>query len=262
MLKNLKFPISILKYKFNKFKGEKKLSIKLNDYETNFAKELKKKGYCIIENFYTDQECLELIKIIDEKLLDTSKNILEDETKSDQRIFFSEKLSKKINQYFENNLIKKIGQFYSKYHIVPGFTLANKVTYKPKNLGSGGGWHKDAYYPQFKSILYLNDVNFENGPFQLLDQSNKLMKSIKISIKLKKGYPNTRFSEEELKNLSNEKKITLIGKAGTLILFDGSLIHRGSPILNGKRYALTNYYFPKVDFDNLIQKFKVKIRNE
>ena len=255
MLRNLKFPISILKYKLQKFKEDKKLSIILNDYEKNFAKELKKKGYCIIEDFYTKQECLELTKIIDEKLLDNSINIQEDEAKSDQRIFFSEKLSEKINRYFKNDLIKKIGQFYSKFHIETGFTLANKVTYKPKNLGSGGGWHKDAYYPQFKSILYLSDVNVENGPFQLLEKSNKLTKSIIISLKLNKGYPDTRFSEEELSILSDEKKLTITGKAGTLILFDGSLIHRGKPIKEGIRYALTNYYFPVSSYEQALKKF-------
>ena len=255
MLRNLKFPISILKYKLQKFKEDKKLSIILNDYEKNFAKELKKKGYCIIEDFYTKQECLELTKIIDEKLLDNSINIQEDEAKSDQRIFFSEKLSEKINRYFKNDLIKKIGQFYSKFHIETGFTLANKVTYKPKNLGSGGGWHKDAYYPQFKSILYLSDVNVENGPFQLLEKSNKLTKSIIISLKLNKGYPDTRFSEEELAILSDDKKLTVTGKAGTLILFDGSLIHRGKPIKEGIRYALTNYYFPVSSYEQALKKF-------
>ena len=179
MLNKLKFPISIVKYKFNKHKGEKKIRIKLNDYETNCVNQLKKRGYCIIKNFYSNQDCKELIKVIDEKLLDSLTNILEDEAKSDQRIFFSEKLSKKINHYFKNDLIKKVGEFYTKFQINPAFTLANKITYKPKNLGSGGGWHKDAYYPQFKSILYLSNVNFENGPFQLLDQSNKIIKSIR-----------------------------------------------------------------------------------
>ena len=30
-----------------------------------------------------------------------------------------------------------------------------------------------------------------------------------------------------------------------MILFDGSNLHRGSPIEDGLRYSLTNYYFPK-----------------
>ena len=109
--------------------------------------------------------------------------------------------------------------------------------------------------------MYLNDVHTKNGPFQLLIKSNKIVKSILISLRLKKGYPDTRFSEQDLKVLCNEKIKPLTGKAGTLILFDGSLIHRGTPILEGKRYALTNYYFPKSDFQNLIEKFKNKINN-
>ena len=81
-------------------------------------------------------------------------------------------------------------------------------------------------------------------------------------MKLKKGYPNTRFSDYELKILNKEKKITLTGKAGTLILFDGSLIHRGKPVLEGKRYALTNYYFPELDYNNLVKKFKSTLNND
>ena len=37
---------------------------------------------------------------------------------------------------------------------------------------------------------------------------------------------------------------TFTAKAGTLILFDSSTIHRGAPITAGTRYALTNYYYP------------------
>ena len=189
MIDNLKLPISIIKYKLNKFNGEEKFKMKPSDYEKTFLNNLKKNGFCIIENFYSKEKCNELIKIIDEKLLDSSINIFEDKYKSDQRIFFSEKLSDKINQYFTDDLIIKIGKLYTKYQIKPGFTLANKVSFKPNNLGSGGGWHKDAYYPQYKSILYLNDVNFKNGPFQLLNQSNKLIKSIKNFNEIKKRIP-------------------------------------------------------------------------
>ena len=44
-----------------------------------------------------------------------------------------------------------------------------------------------------------------------------------------------------------------------MILFDGSNLHRGSPIEDGLRYSLTNYYFPK---KLLIEKeIKLKISN-
>ena len=261
MLNNFKFPLSIIKYKFKKFNKEIKTKTYLEKKERILFEKLQKNGYCVIENFYTKKECDELIEIIEKNLSNNDTDIFEDSVKSDQRIFFSEKISDKIYKYFKNELVHKVGEFYTKFQIKPAFTLANKVSYKKNNLGSGGGWHKDAYYPQFKSILYLNDVHTKNGPFQLLIKSNKIVKSILISLRLKKGYPDTRFSEQDLKVLCNEKIKTLTGKAGTLILFDGSLIHRGTPILEGKRYALTNYYFPKSDFQNLIEKFKNKINN-
>ena len=45
-----------------------------------------------------------------------------------------------------------------------------------------------------------------------------------------------------MKNKKN--KITEItAKAGTLILVDTSYLHRGKPLENNSRYALTNYFF-------------------
>ncbi|MAL64472.1 MAG: hypothetical protein CMF94_00060, partial [Candidatus Marinimicrobia bacterium] len=105
------------------------------------------------------------------------------------------------------------------------------------------------------------DVKISGGPFQLVKKSNKLMTTLGISLKFKKGYPDTRFSNAEIKNLDKEKIKTLTGLAGTLIMFDGSLIHRGSPIKEGFRYALTNYYFPINSYKSQIEKFK-KVENE
>jgi hypothetical protein len=45
---------------------------------------------------------------------------------------------------------------------------------------------------------------------------------------------------------------TITGAAGDLILVDTSIIHRGCPLNEKKRYALTNYYYPK----NIIGKYK------
>ena len=58
-------------------------------------------------------------------------------------------------------------------------TKANKVKYNKNNLGSGGGWHRDDFNFQFKAILYLNDVSMDNGPFQLIENSNGLINIIK-----------------------------------------------------------------------------------
>ena len=33
---------------------------------------------------------------------------------------------------------------------------------------SGGGWHVDNHDPQFKTLLYLTNVNLNNGPFAII----------------------------------------------------------------------------------------------
>ena len=61
--------------------------------------------------FYSKEQCEELIQIIEKNLLKSDANVIEDSTKSDQRIFFSEKISDKIYKYFKNDLVHKVGNF-------------------------------------------------------------------------------------------------------------------------------------------------------
>ena len=83
-----------------------------------------------------------------------------------------------------------------------------------------------------------------NGPFQIIPSSSQLSKILKID---NKNYCKLRYENSEINEyLKNGEKLkTIIGQAGTMILFDGSNLHRGSPIEDGLRYSLTNYYFPK-----------------
>ena len=119
-----------------------------------------------------------------------------------------------------------------------------RLKFKKNNLGSGGGWHRDSIHKSYKALIYLTDVNLNNDPFQIIPSSSQLLKILKIDNKnyCKLRYENSEINEY-LKNGENLK--TIIGQAGTMILFDGSNLHRGSPIEDGLRYSLTNYYFPK-----------------
>ena len=245
MIKNvLKQPLKILKYLY--LNKKKRVSLKkifeLNEYEKFLVHELKIKGYVVIENFFTKENCKLIIDEINSTINKFPKKIWRDEKNSDNRILGAEKTSDKVLEYFNNNLIKKIGEAYCGFKLKNVMTMANKVKYFHDNEGSGGGWHKDSYAKQFKSMLYLNDVNKVNGSFQLIKKSNALVNVIKTSIKLNKSYPDTRFTNEEIKNYFKENDVeTLNGNAGTLIMFDPSLIHRGAPLISSQRYAPSLY---------------------
>ena len=206
MITSIKAPLSIIKYKLISKKKRIKPDIReVTHYEKNIIRELKEKGHVIVPNYISKKECNEIISKIDFCIENYKKNIWNDENFSDQRIFGSEIISKQIEKYHYDKQLHKIGEEYAGYKMKNLKTMANKVSYKDLNKGSGGGWHKDAYYNQFKSILYLNDTFDENGPFELIENSNKILNTLDISFKLSKGYPNTRFTDYEIQKLNSKK---------------------------------------------------------
>ena len=77
---------------------------------------------------------------------------------TDQRIFGIEKISKLHNDLFAtNHMIKRVGAAVVNSELYLQCTMAGKLYYKNGNLGSGGGWHRDSFSRQFKSIVYLTD---------------------------------------------------------------------------------------------------------
>jgi ectoine hydroxylase-related dioxygenase (phytanoyl-CoA dioxygenase family) len=216
---------------------------------------LKKNGYVVIKNFLSRSNCKKIINDID-TYFSKNNTYWVDKEKSDKRIFGSENISKLILDFHKNKKLKAIGSNYVGVALENAFTMANRVKYHKKNKGSGGGWHKDSFTIQYKTILYLNDVNINNGPFELIMNSQRntnLFKNINNF-----NLFQTRFSNKEINNFFSEKnKIkSLGGSAGTLIIVDSSMIHRGRPLYKGCRYALTNYYYPYYNYEKYKTKFK------
>jgi len=256
--------IRLFKYKQHKNVYTIHKNISENIIEKKILDELSNNGFFVLENFISYLDCRIIIKSIDEFIDDNPKKVWKDQNNSDNRIHGAENINSKINNISNNLFPLKIGSFYMGKPLKLFMTMANRLIYKENNLGSGGGWHKDSYASQFKSILYLNEVTNENGPFQFIKKSNKLFSDFKVFFNLKKKFPDTRFSNKEISKFVNnddEKIVTVIGKAGTLILVDTSLIHRGCPIEKECRYALTNYYYPSNQTMELKQ-FQPIIRNK
>lgn len=238
-----------------------------NNYKVNevsvkaINKEINKKGYYVINDFLSKTEADELKNELDYLLDNSSINIWRDELKSDNRIFFANKINNKIKKILENESITLIKKSYTGNVNKKGsLSLASKLIFKENNLGSGGGWHRDTPYSrQFKAVIYLSDVGYESGPFTYIPYSHKKINSIKaVLMRVFKG-GQYRYSDEEIEaynNLFKTQPKEITGKAGTLILTDTKGIHRGAPILKGMRYVLFNYYWDRKipqHFNDLMQ---------
>lgn len=226
--------------------------------KNNILQKLKNEGIAIIEDFLTNEECDIIINQI-ENFSDKEKIIKhEDEgIGGDLRIFEFEKHSNEVLKFSKNVFLKKIVSSYSNLELESKFTLAGKVAFdKNKKTNSGGDWHRDADVTQMKAMLYLSNVNDQNGPFCFIKKSKEFdfdRRENKYSFIQKilfiiKGLPLTppRYKNDLImKQKSISKKILRVkGSSGTLVIFDGSYIHRGDVIKEGNRYSLTNYYYP------------------
>ena len=225
----MKYLLSELKYIYNGF------FLKINP--SNEYKQFKRDGFLVKEKFLTKDQCHNFITQIDLNIKN-DKISWKDEKGSDIRIFnFTSK-----TKIFKNENID-LDCFYRKYISTKEcqkFIMANKLVAKENNLGSGGGWHRDNLNRrQLKFMIYLNDVNEDNGAFQYIPKTHKVSSKL-FTNSLSNNF---RYSSNKINKLYPKKSIKLSAKAGTLIVFDSSGLHRGSPILKDKRYALTQYMF-------------------
>lgn len=241
-------------------------------HSPQIAEVLDKDGVFVIPGYYSAEKCSAIVSAIDqlweglnenevrtlvEACLDKKKfgRGVEQEGKyklwmdrhfSDHRIIGAEKINPLIQDFFSDEKSLNIGRHHLGTILLNQFTMANKVVFKDANLGSGGGWHRDNCYTKgFKCMLYLTDVSTDDGPFQYIPGSHHLFYHLFVT----NNPGQYQFSNEEAEKLASRNKkgkAEITGKAGTLVLFDTNIIHRGKPISPGhSRYALTNYYHYK-----------------
>lgn len=229
-------------------KGEILLDdIVLNSSQQNALIDLQKKGYFVVDNFLSKSECALIIGEIDKIIKKNYSKMWVDDQGSDHRIFGINNISSDITRLFTSDkYIYDLARVLSNRQALPCFTLGAKLKFADGNQGSGSGWHRDSLGFQFKAMIYLNDVTDSNGPFEYFSGSHKIIYKLKnYFFDISAGFKDlVRYKEANVKKLLSERDlITFTAPAGTLILFNSSGVHRGSPMKEGVRYALTNYYF-------------------
>jgi len=199
-------------------------------------------------------------------MFENKKEFLREAEYGDFRIFGAEELSENIKKFGNNELLNKLANAYYAAPACNGFTLAGKMITTGHEYGSGGSWHRDSYLRQFKSLIYLNDVTEENGPFQVLTDSHKteqIKKDKKIASldEMQSSFPHETI--QKIIDADPSRLYTLTGKAGTMVLVDSSVIHHGAPLKSGIRYALTNYFFEKTQLNShLVEHFSPLVSPE
>lgn len=219
--------------------------------------EIELNGFCVIEDFFSKEECLSIRKDY-EKLLSDDPNSVQ--SYSDKRVFGIEERSRKAFDFYSNDFLKSIADAYCSAKLANAFTLFNKVETLPGSKGSGEGWHKDSSFRQFKAFLYLSDVGENDAPFQVILKSNKIRDYLKDMSIAGMQFRELRIKNEQIDKILRaepDRLHTFKGKTGMVILADTALIHRGKPPEGGTRYALTNYYVNKDEInDEFIEAFQ------
>lgn len=252
----------------NRWAGKKKYNPRtLTRDQKTILEKLKKDGIIIIPNFMSVEQCNSIIEQIDKKfnnvdfasmetdfrkpenrfgvLMEDGSRCWADSLHSDLRCFGAEHISNDLMQFLNDENFVTIGSAMLERNISPRWCMANHTQYLSGNQGSGGGWHRDDTYRNgFKALVYLVDVTTENGCFQYIPKSSSVAHHL-----LKTPIPDKhQYTDEEVYKMVGGKITNIfdvVGKAGTLVLFDTNGVHRGKPIQKGFRYAITNYYLDK-----------------
>lgn len=226
-------------------------------------KDFNSQGIVVIPDYVTKDFCqsaIDEMDIIQKKYSDFIVSKKSENTSGDYRIFKIENKSESAIMFKKDSFIKNIFDQYCNIKFESNFVLGGIVkSSKDSTTNSGGGWHRDSDEIQLKAMLYLTDVNSLNGPFLFIKNSKNydlIRRNIKTTepliskliriIKRKERHVDPRYNDNIVESkINNEEIFEVHGKAGTLVLFDSSFIHRGKNMEEGIRYTLTNYFFKK-----------------
>lgn len=202
---------------------------------------LKKNGFCILENFYSNKKC-DLIKIKLEKILNLrikkNKYVGKKNTIVLYNYFLEDKslielvYNKRINRFLSKILEKDYGLTSASARNKMFFNL-NNSSFK-KQSASGNKWHRDNRYVggrgvhpslSYFVITAIEDISRFNGCTKYIPNSHK--KFTKIS-----------------KNKVFKKFKFLEAKKGSIIILDTNLVHIAGKPTGISRWTIFNMYSP------------------
>lgn len=214
---------------------------------------LRSSGVAAIPAYWSAEKC-EIARAEIDRLAQQYPDVVQRNSGgADKRMFGVESVSAPLAEFHDDPFLAAIGERLGGVLLYNFATLGARIDATSDNNGSGDGWHRDSHDFQFKAILYLSDVDSENGPFEYVPGSQKKWRAaIDTALGGFAAAPNTRYEPTSVARLLSRygrAPEQFVGKAGTLLLVNTSGIHRGRPLRVGSRYALTNYYYHPYQID-------------
>ena len=226
------------------------LPIMLSDEQQRVLADMRRDGYAVVENYWQREDALALRDRLEAYLADGEDRDFEegawlrfwDDRAHDQgvrRIYHVEKLVPELAALRFDPFILEIASAYYGVPFRSGVLVFQHNTQTNENTRF---YHVDAFIREFKSFIYLDDVDEGNGPFAYLrgTQRNHLMRLRKQIVGNGTGDSPTSFHEDDVRSLM-DREDHICGSAGTLILADVRGLHRGTPQADRSRSVLVNY---------------------
>ena len=206
------------------------------------VKALSTVGYRVLPGYFSTEKLSQLRREAEGAFLSHADSIQAGQG-GDRRLFGAEVSGPALDAFAQDEFFARVGRAFCG----PLATVTTMITHlAPVHGGesSGGGWHRDRFDRQFKAMLYLTDVGEDNGAFHILPRTKRPWAAYYAHLLLGTPIEQRRWTDDEMRPLlAGYPVVRLPGPAGTVILFDSSCIHRGSPLRSGERLALTNYYY-------------------
>ena len=226
--------------------------------------EIKRNSYSVIKSVFEKDFLINLGDILENKLLESLPGMKvrahTKENHSDSMEIFHEKLpnnadfeyAKKITaglsikdpliempnilEIVKNKTLEGVVTGY--YESIPKLTYAKARISFFDSVGPRDTqfWHSDpGSYRVLKALIYLNDVDENGGPFEIISGSH--FKKFQDWDKI------TRHSQENLKKFYNtDKFIKITASVGDVIFADATAFHKGNvPIESNRRIIILNF---------------------
>jgi hypothetical protein len=225
-------------------------ALSLDDRQRRALQDLRRDGYAVIEGYWDRDKALELRDRLEAYLAEGKDKDFDegawlriwDDRAYDQgvrRIYHVERLLPELVDYRHDPWVLDVVHA---YYGTPYYSNALVFQHNTRTNEETRYYHVDAFVREFKSFIYLDDVDEGNGPFTYLrgTQRKHLTRLKKQVLGNEEGVSPTTFYPGDIKSVL-DREVQINGPAGTLILTDVRGLHRGSPQINRSRSVLVNY---------------------